>query len=95
MEKVYRIIGKRGRTTLPYDFRVLTGIRPNDLVSFRREGDEIVIRRERICDNCQSADHSGMPATPDALRNFLGALPAEAQKEALIYLSLEIAQAKG
>ena len=39
MEPIYRILGKRGRTTIPYSLRMALGFRPNDLVSFRREGD--------------------------------------------------------
>ena len=53
MDKIYRILGKRGRTTVPYELRVKMGIHPNDLVSFRCEGDEIIIKREKICDNCK------------------------------------------
>ncbi len=92
MEKVYRILGKRGRTTVPYDLRVKMGIHPNDLVSFRIEGDEIIIKRERICDNCQAPDSREAPTSSGALREFLDSLPANVQKEALVYLSIGLAQ---
>lgn len=52
MAKIYRILGKRGNTTIPYALRVFLGFRPNDLLSFRAESDEVIIRREKICDDC-------------------------------------------
>ena len=48
MAKIYRILGKRGNTTIPYALRVFLGFRPNDLLSFRAESDEVIIRRETI-----------------------------------------------
>ena len=34
MNKIYRNLGKRGRTTIPYEIRVRLGLRHNDLLSF-------------------------------------------------------------
>ena len=94
MEKIYRILGKRGRTTVPYELRVKMGIHPNDLVSFRCEGDEIIIKREKICDNCKDADHAEQPVSTNALREFVTSLPTEAQRDALVYLSMQLTQGK-
>ena len=98
MDKIYRILGKRGRTTVPYELRVKMGIHPNDLVSFRCEGDEIIIKREKICDNCKDADHAEqhfhLPVSTNALREFLTSLPTEAQRDALVYLSMQLTQGK-
>ena len=85
MAKIYRILGKRGNTTIPYALRVFLGFRPNDLI----------IRREKICDDCCTSEHrADAPTSSEALRSFLSSLPANVQKEALIYLSLGIAQSK-
>lgn len=95
MAKIYRILGKRGNTTIPYALRVFLGFRPNDLLSFRAESDEVIIRREKICDDCCTSEHrADAPTSSEALRSFLSSLPANVQKEALIYLSLGIAQSK-
>ena len=94
MDKVYRILGKRGRTTVPYDLRIKMGIHPNDLVSFRCEDDEIIIKREKICDNCQAPDREDSPTSGTHLREFLDSLPSEIQKEALVYLSVVLARTK-
>ena len=95
MAKIYRILGKRGNTTIPYALPVFLGFRPNDLLSFRAESDEVIIRREKICDDCCTSEHrADAPTSSEALRSFLSSLPANVQKEALIYLSLGIAQSK-
>ena len=87
MAKIYRILGKRGNTTIPYALRVFLG--------FRAESDEVIIRREKICDDCCTSEHrADAPTSSEALRSFLSSLPANVQKEALIYLSLGIAQSK-
>ena len=43
MNKIYRILGKRGRVTIPYYLRILMEYKANDVVSFRVEGDEIIV----------------------------------------------------
>ena len=54
MHKIYRILGKRGRITIPYEIRQRIGFRYNDVLSFTELDDSsVVVRREKICDNCQ------------------------------------------
>ena len=52
MNKIYRTLGKRGRTTIPYAIRVRLGLRHNDLISFEEDGDAVIVRREKVCDEC-------------------------------------------
>ena len=89
MEKIYRFIGKRGRITIPYELRMQMGFRRNDLVSFTREGNAVVVKREKICDNCidRDAERVDEAISEASLHNFLSSLPLEAQKSALLYLS--------
>lgn len=78
MAKIYRILGKRGNTTIPYALRVFLGFRPNDLLSFRAESDEVIIRREKICDDCCTSEHrADAPTSSEALRSFLSSLPCQ------------------
>mgnify|MGYP004718215901 FL=1 len=86
MDKIYRILGKRGRITIPYALRMLMGFLPNDLVSFTRNGDEVIVKRERICDSCGAPEQPETATSTKALKEFLNSLPAEVQKDALIYL---------
>ena len=48
--KVLRILGKRGRTTVPYALRKELGFQPGDVVSFTLENDCVAVRKETICD---------------------------------------------
>ena len=56
MKAIYRIMGKRGRITIPYETRVKVGFAYNDILSFVEgsDGKSVVVSRERICDNCAS-----------------------------------------
>ena len=50
MMRTLRILGKRGRITIPYEIRQRLGFRPNDVLSFQIMDDRTVsIRRERLC----------------------------------------------
>ena len=50
MMRTLRILGKRGRITIPYEIRQKLGFRPNDVLSFQIVDDRTVsIRRERLC----------------------------------------------
>lgn len=50
MMRMLRILGKRGRITIPYEIRQKLGFRPNDVLSFRIMDDRtVLVRRERLC----------------------------------------------
>lgn len=50
MMRTLRILGKRGRITIPYEIRKKLGFRPNDVLSFQIMDDRTVsIQRERLC----------------------------------------------
>lgn len=91
MEKIYRILGKRGRTTIPYSLRLQMGLHPNDLLSYCCDGDTIVIRREKICDKCgQNVLNLQRPGSEE-LCSYLSSLPIEVQRQALLDLSIALA----
>ena len=49
--KLFRILGKRGRITIPYEIRQRVGFKYNDVLSFTEAPDgRTIIKRERICD---------------------------------------------
>ena len=56
MKKTYRILGKKGRITIPYHIRQSVGFETDDVLSFAesKDGKSVVVRREKICDGCQS-----------------------------------------
>lgn len=95
MYKTYRILGKRGRITIPYELRMKVGFAANDILSFTTQEDcTVIVKREKICDNCKAdndhiADNSADSVT---LMDFLDRLSSEEQRSALIHLSVKWAQ---
>ena len=57
MKKLFRILGKRGRITIPYEIRQRVGFSYNDVLSFTEadDGRTVIVKREKICDNCRGA----------------------------------------
>ena len=52
MMRMLRILGKRGRITIPYEIRKKLGFRPNDVLSFQIMDDRtVLVRRERLCNS--------------------------------------------
>ena len=84
---IYRVLGKKGRITIPYVIRKRIGFRYNDILSFTEQNDgSVVIKREKLCDNCiDIADEYSEDIT---LEDFLDSLSEEEQRDALIHLSL-------
>lgn len=98
MTKLYRILGKRGRITIPYEIRKRVGFSCNDILSFVEQDDRtVIVRREKLCNDCRKA-----PGTPDkpepegiTLLDFLDSLSAKEQRAALIHLSVRWAEQQG
>lgn len=96
MNKLYRILGKRGRITIPYEIRQRVGFQYNDVLSFveSADGRSVVVKREKICDNCKGAQ----PAVRNdevTLLDFLNGLSTEQQRAALLHLSVKLAEKQG
>ena len=54
MMRMLRILGKRGRITIPYEIRQKLAFRPNDVLSFQIMDDRTVsIQRERLCNSAR------------------------------------------
>ena len=86
MNKIYRILGKRGRITIPFELRKELGFACNDVVSFEVENNKtIAVRREKICNDCRTAERDGVDAI--SLRDFLDDLSEKEQYAALNHLS--------
>lgn len=93
MLKIYRVLGKKGRITIPFEIRQRIGFRYNDVLSFTQQDDgSVVVRREKICDNCNElAEEFEENFT---LEDFLDSLSEEKQRDALLHLSLLWAEKK-
>lgn len=90
MLKILRILGHRGRVTIPYAIRVISGFKYNDVVSFTLNDDNsILIKREKLCDDC----HSIINRTD--IDNLISEMPEKEQKQLLIDLSYKWAAKQG
>ena len=58
MNKIFRILGKRGRITIPFEMRVQLGIMHNDILSFQADGNKVIVTKEKLCSNCTSSEDS-------------------------------------
>ena len=76
MKTIYRILGKRGRITIPFAFRQHVGFQPDDVLSFTIQEDQtVLIKREKLCNSCtpesEAAESAGV-----TLLDFLDSLTA-------------------
>lgn len=96
--KILRILGKRGRVTIPYEIRQRVGFKYNDVLSFTQsDNNTVIVKREVICDkNCPmySAD-CDLESESITLTEFLDGLTEEEQKTALVHLSANWAMKHG
>lgn len=56
--KTYRVLGQKGRTTIPLSIRMRLGLRCGDVLSFAEENGEVTVRKEKICDRCKDRPES-------------------------------------
>lgn len=93
MVQMLRILGKRGRITIPYEIRQRVGFKYNDVLSFTEttDGTSVVVKREKLCNNCKQ---NQLPSKSDevTLFDFLNNLSTEQQRAALVHLSVRWAE---
>lgn len=95
MLKMYRVLGKRGRITIPFELRMSVGFKSNDVLSFTKQDDRtIVVRKEKICDNCNEQE-TVKNDEEVTLLEFLNGLSDEQKRAALIHLSVQWAEKQG
>ena len=93
--KTFRILGKRGRITVPYEIRCKVGFKQNDVLSFEesKDGRSVIVKREIIFDcNGEKSKERKDRGDEITLYDFLNGLSPEQQRAALIHLSVKWAQ---
>ena len=96
--KIYKILGRRGRITIPFEIREAMDIGYNDILSFVQEDeDTIVVRREHLCDLCKPEQPNAVskPTNETTLLDFLNGLTTAEQRAALVHLSIQLAARRG
>ena len=87
--KIFRIIGRESRITIPWAIRRKVGFRPDDVVSFQlMEDDSVLVRRESTCGK-EKNPGAGRDA---AITAFLDSLDEKQRYSALVHLSVLWAQ---
>lgn len=65
MIKIYRVLGKKGRITIPFEIRQRIGFRYNDVLSFTQQDDgSVLVSREKICDTVMNLQKNMRKITP-------------------------------
>ena len=90
MKKLFRVLGKRGRITIPYEIRERMNFSYNDVLSFTEADDDrtVIVKREKICDSCGEAQPQMIKDDEVTLFDFLSNLSADQQRAALVHLSV-------
>ncbi len=84
--KVFRFLGKRGRTTIPLPLRIRLCIQDNELVSFEDlEDGSVLIRRNGICTNPGDCVFDGEDTV--TLYDILNSLNVSEKKAVIRHLS--------
>lgn len=88
-KKLLRILGKRGRITIPFEIRQRVGFAYNDVLSFteNEDGRSVIVRREKLCDDCKDKTVRAMTDDRNMLLELLDSLPTELKKAAFVQLS--------
>lgn len=84
MNKIYRFLGRKGRTTIPIQIRLALQLSRGDLISYSVQGNTIIITTEKVCSNCREHEPVADLAeqmTPQERREMLSYLLKQARKE--------------
>ena len=84
MNKIYRFLGRKGRTTIPIPIRLALQLSRGDLISYSVQGNTIIITTEKVCSNCREHEPVADLAeqmTPQERREMLSYLLKQARKE--------------
>ncbi|MCL2213247.1 MAG: AbrB/MazE/SpoVT family DNA-binding domain-containing protein [Oscillospiraceae bacterium] len=91
MKTTIKILGKRGRITIPQDIRRELGLVYGDILSFASDGESVNIRRVKICRECVSVPKD----STKELYDFLDELPPDEMRKALLHLTVRWASLQG
>ena len=90
--KLYRVLGREGKVTIPHAMRQHIGFRDSDIVSFELVSrDAVLVRRESLLNRDGVSIDADMPS----LQDFLESLTEKEQYAALVHLSVLWAEHNG
>ena len=83
--KCFRFLGKRGRTTIPFELRLKLGFAAGDVISFEECDGNVILRHEKVCDKCIEANRA------ELLSEIFESLSKEEIRNVLLFLSVKLA----
>lgn len=93
-KKIVRVLGKKGRITIPYEIRLHSKIGYNDVISFEEnDTGTIILRKEKLCGGCTPECFEKV--RKESIEDFLDSLSPEQQYKAAIYLNMLWAEREG
>lgn len=94
MATIRRVLGKKGRTTIPYEFRQILDLRHNDILTFAMNDDRtcVVITKEKICTDCIKFVPQGKDVSLD---DFLSRMNRTEMLQAIAALSKALVNGEG
>lgn len=88
MSKVFRLIGRKGRTTVPFEIRVRMKLGYNSLISYEvKDDDTVILRREKVCDGCKD-----QKVKEGSILDVINSLSATEQKATFHYLAKRLSE---
>ena len=95
--KLLKVLGKRGRITIPFEIRQRVGFAYNDVLSFTvtPDGQSVIVKREKICDDYGAERAKALKEERDnnesiTLFELLNGLTEEQQKAAFAHLAAKL-----
>ena len=90
MSKILRILGREGRTTIPFELRMKMRIAQNDIISFEaKDNDTIIIKGEKLCTNCCDGKQV---VKETSFLDVINSLNLAEQREVLRYLAKKLTE---
>ena len=76
--EIRRILGKNGRTTIPFPMRAIMNLRDNDVLTFEFSDDKkaVLITKTKLCDGCAGTCDD---ISEEEVIEFVDQLPIELQ----------------
>lgn len=88
MNKIFRVLGRKGNTTVPFAIRIKSRFKPGDVISYEiKDADTLILHREKVCDHCTDVREKPKEAS---LLDVINSLSASEQKAVLRYLANRI-----
>ncbi|MDR0851749.1 MAG: AbrB/MazE/SpoVT family DNA-binding domain-containing protein [Clostridiales Family XIII bacterium] len=95
---IYRIMGKKGRSTIPLVFRIALDMRKGDTLAYTLDGRTVTVRKERRCE-CHKAGSAELAfpsgENAEALTRLLDSLTPVQLRAALVAMSVKWAETEG